>query len=63
MLITGSGDDFTSTTDGTLDLGGAVRTIHVDTTTMGSSETNANATIETRIINGGIIKTGPRISI
>ena len=61
MLITGSGDEFTSTTDGTLDLGGAVRTIHVDTTTVGGSEANANATIETRIINGGIVKTGPRI--
>ena len=60
VLITGSGDDFTSTTDGTLDLGGAVRTIHCATTTVGGNEANANSTIETRVINGGIIKTGPR---
>ncbi len=58
VLITGTGTKSVATTTGTLDLGGAVRTIHV--TTNGPS-TNANATIETRVINGGILKTGPRI--
>ena len=60
VLITGTGSDFAVASDGTLDLGGAVRTIHVATTTVGANEPNANATIETRIINGGILKTGPR---
>ncbi|BCX49285.1 hypothetical protein HAHE_31930 [Haloferula helveola] len=60
VVITGSGDKSTPTTDGTLDLGGAVRTIEVSTTTVGTYEPNANATIETQIINGGIIKTGSR---
>lgn len=60
VLITGSGSEFTPATDGTLDLGGATRTIHVTTTTVGTNEPRANATIETRIINGGILKTGPR---
>ncbi len=59
VMITGSGGT-TATTDGTLDLGGALRTIHCATTTVGTREPLANATIETRIINGGIIKTGPR---
>jgi len=60
VLITGSGSEFTPTTDGFLDLGGVARTIQVSTTTVGANETKANATIETRIINGGIVKTGPR---
>jgi autotransporter-associated beta strand protein len=60
VLITGSGGETTPATDGTLDLGGAVRTIHVATTTVGTHEPKANATIETQIINGGILKTGPR---
>ena len=60
VLITGSGTDFTTATDGTLDLGGVPRSIHCATTTVGGSEVNANATIETQIVNGGIIKTGPR---
>lgn len=60
MLITSTGDKFVPAFGGTLDLGGATRTIHVATTTVGTNETKANATIETRIINGGILKTGPR---
>lgn len=60
VLITGTGSEFTPATDGTLDLGGVTRTIHVTTTTVGANEPRSNATIETRIINGGILKTGPR---
>ncbi len=60
VLITGTGSEFTPATDGTLDLGGVTRTIHVATTTVGANEPRSNATIETRIINGGILKTGPR---
>jgi len=60
VLITGTGSEFTPTTDGTLDLGGATRTIQVSTTTVGTNEPKANATIETQIINGGILKTGAR---
>lgn len=57
VLITGTGTKSVATTTGTLDLGGAVRTIHV---TSNGPSANANATIETRVINGGILKTGPR---
>jgi autotransporter-associated beta strand protein len=60
LLITGTGSKTVAATDGTLDLGGAVRTIHVATTTVGTNEPKANATIETQVINGGILKTGPR---
>ncbi len=60
VLITGTGSEFTPSTDGFLDLGGATRTIHVTTTTVGANEPKANATIETQILNGGILKTGPR---
>lgn len=59
LLITGSGGASPSS-DGTLDLGGVARTIHVATTTLGAREPLANATIETRIINGSIVKTGAR---
>ena len=60
VLITGTGAESTAATDGTLDLGGVNRTIQVSTTTVGTNEPRANATIETRIINGGIVKTGAR---
>lgn len=60
ILITGTGTRTVATNSGTLDLGGSTRTIHVATTTDGANAANANATIETRIINGGILKTGPR---
>jgi autotransporter-associated beta strand protein len=60
VLITGTGSEFTPAFDGFLDLGGVTRTIHVATTTVGANEPRANATIETRILNGGILKTGPR---
>lgn len=60
VLITGTGSETTASTDGTLDLGGATRTIQVSTTTVGTNEPKANATIETQIINGGILKTGAR---
>ncbi|MCP5542695.1 MAG: autotransporter-associated beta strand repeat-containing protein [Akkermansiaceae bacterium] len=63
VVITGSGTDVTPANDGTLDLGGAVRTIEVSTTTTGTNETKANATIETQIVNGGILKTGARTLI
>jgi autotransporter-associated beta strand protein len=58
ILITGGGTKSVATTTGTLDLGGATRSIHVASN---GPSTNANATIETQIINGGILKTGPRI--
>jgi autotransporter-associated beta strand protein len=60
VLITGSGSKSTPASDGILDLGGVNRTIQVSTTTSGINATKANSTIETRIINGGIVKTGPR---
>jgi autotransporter-associated beta strand protein len=60
VLITGTGTKSVPTTTGTLDLGGAIRTIHVATTTVSANATRANATIETQIISGGILKTGPR---
>ena len=63
VLITGTGSELTPTNDGTLDLGGATRTIQVSTTTVGANEPKANATIETQIINGGILKTGARTLI
>lgn len=63
VLITGTGSESTASTDGTLDLGGATRTIQVSTTTVGTNEPKANATIETQIINGGILKTGARTLI
>ncbi len=59
-LITGSGSLGTTTLDGTLDLGGAVRNVAVTSTVVGANLINANALIETVIINGGIQKTGPQ---
>ena len=58
VLITGSGDLGTRTTDGTLNLGGVNRRIVVESTTA-SALTN-DAVIETVITNGGIIKEGSR---
>ena len=43
---------------GTLDLGGATRTITVATTTVAPNDAGSDATIETIITNGGIIKAG-----
>lgn len=61
VLITGSGGMATPANDGTLDLGGAVRSVHVSSSTaLPQYAAKANATIETRIINGGILKTGAR---
>jgi fibronectin-binding autotransporter adhesin len=61
VLITGSGGLATPANDGTLDLGGAVRSVHVTSSTaLPQYAAIANATIETRIINGGILKTGAR---
>jgi autotransporter-associated beta strand protein len=61
ILITGSGSPGTPANDGTLDLGGAVRSIQVSSSTaLPQYAAIANATIETRIINGGILKTGAR---
>lgn len=60
VLITGTGSENAPAFDGFLDLGGVNRTIHVTTNVVGTNEPRANATIETRIINGGIVKTGPR---
>ena len=45
---------------GTLDLGGAVRTIQVSGLPLGGTAELANAAISARIVNGGIIKTGNR---
>jgi autotransporter-associated beta strand protein len=60
ILITGTGNWSTPASNGTLDLGGATRTIHVTTNITSPNANFANATIETRIINGGILKTGSR---
>ena len=57
MIITSTGAKFTPATGGTLDLGGAVRTITVNNTAA-PTDASPTATIETAIINGGIIKTG-----
>ncbi len=59
-LITGTGTTTFSATDGTLDLGGAMRNIAVTTTVVSANAANANALIETVIVNGGINKTGPQ---
>lgn len=56
VTITGTGTYATSTPSGFLDLGGAVRTITVGTTTPGFAKNDA--TIETLIQNGGIVKAG-----
>lgn len=53
VLLTGSGGRYLSSSNGTLDLGGASRTVHVTGSAVGS-------TIETRVINGSIIKTGTK---
>jgi fibronectin-binding autotransporter adhesin len=45
---------------GTLDLGGAVRTITVQTNQVGANEPGSDAGIEVAIANGGIIKEGAR---
>ena len=58
-LITGTGT-FVGTADGTLDLGGAMRNVSVTMTVTGVNAANANAGIETAIVNGGINKTGPQ---
>ena len=58
VLLTGSGSLGTAASDGTLDLGGAVRNVGVTTTVVGANAANANALIETAIVNGGISKTG-----
>lgn len=58
ILITGTGTRTSSVPSGTLDLGGGTRTIHVTTTTVGANASNAGATIETAIVNGGLIKSG-----
>lgn len=55
VLITGTGTYGTVTPSGTLDLGGATRTITIGGVT---SASNTSATIETVIRNGGIIKQG-----
>lgn len=59
VLITGTGSGGTPTFDGTLDLGGVARTISVASTNV-TNLLNAGGTIETVIINGGIVKTGAR---
>ncbi len=56
-LITGTGTYGTAAPSGTLDLGGAVRTITVQSN---NTQLNSDATIETVIQNGGIIKAGSR---
>ena len=61
-LITGSGSKATPATNGFLDLGGAVRTITVQTTfNTGGGPVKNDAVIETVIQNGGITKEGARI--
>lgn len=60
VLITGNGGEATPDSTGFLDLGGGQRIIEVTTTTTGANATKANATIETAVINGGLVKTGAR---
>lgn len=60
VLVTGTGSRTSIGVSGTLNLGGGTRTIHVTTTTVGANAVNAGATIETAIVNGGIIKSGPQ---
>ncbi|MCB1228570.1 MAG: autotransporter-associated beta strand repeat-containing protein [Verrucomicrobiales bacterium] len=61
VLITGTGTLGSAAPDsGTLDLGGAERTITVNRT---GTNTNMDATIETIIQNGGIIKAGTQTLI
>ncbi|HSI33159.1 MAG TPA: autotransporter-associated beta strand repeat-containing protein, partial [Tepidisphaeraceae bacterium] len=55
VLVTGTGVYGTATPSGTLDLGGAVRTITASTN---NTQANNGVTIETVIQNGGIIKAG-----
>ncbi len=57
MIITSTGAKYTPATGGTLDLGGVVRTITVNNAAA-PTDTSPTATIETAIINGGILKTG-----
>lgn len=57
VLITGTGTGGTPAFDGTLDLGGVARTISVASTNV-TNLLNAGGTIETVIVNGGIVKTG-----
>ncbi|WP_075087932.1 autotransporter-associated beta strand repeat-containing protein [Verrucomicrobium spinosum] len=64
ILITGTGTDGTAAPNtGYLDLGGGVRTITVATTSTGSNAVDTDATIETIIENGGIVKEGARMLI
>lgn len=64
ILITGTGTDGTAAPNtGYLDLGGGVRTITVSTTSVGANAVDTDATIETIIENGGIIKEGARILV
>lgn len=64
ILITGTGTDGTAAPNtGFLDLGGGVRTITVATTATAGNNTDDDATIETIIENGGIIKEGARMLI
>ncbi len=59
VLITGTGTRAAAAPDsGTLNLGGAVRTITVQTN---NAQLNSDATIETTVTNGGIIKEGNRV--
>ncbi len=64
IVITGTGTIGTAGANtGTLNLGGVTRTITVQTTATGTNLGNADATIETTITNGGIIKEGSRALI
>lgn len=60
VLLTGTGTESTATSTGTLDLGGVNRVITTTTTVVSPNAALANATIETQIINGGIVKRGPQ---
>ncbi|MGC3971579.1 MAG: autotransporter-associated beta strand repeat-containing protein [Pirellulales bacterium] len=58
-LITGSGSVSVRSTDGVLDLGGMLRTITVES--VYSPPQRNDATIETVVRNGGIVKQGSRL--
>ena len=64
IVITGTGTiGAAAPNTGTLNLGGATRIITVQSTATGSNIGNLDATIETAITNGGIIKEGSRALI
>ena len=64
VVITGTGSYAVAAPGiGTLDLGGAVRNVTVETTNTGANIPGSDATIDVNIVNGGINKLGSRTLI